>query len=130
MRESVGGTLLLQIVLVFLTVYIGFMAIVINYGRVFRYKNAIINAIEQNEGYGLCTDISTMVKRLGYNGDYVISATMTEKGAIYSVKVYIDFQVPLVRTKLSIPISGETRLVDTVFTDKLDDDFTCTQKDY
>ena len=130
MRESVGGTLLLQIVLVFLTVYIGFMAIVINYGRTFRYKNAIINAIEQNEGYGTCSDVSAMVKGLGYNGNYVISAIMTDKGAIYTVKVYIEFQIPLVRTKLSIPISGETRLIDTVFKDEIDKGFTCTQNNY
>lgn len=129
MRESVGGTLLLQIVLVFLTVYIGFMAIVINYGKIFRYKNAIINKIEQNEGYGTCTDIKDMVSDVGYTGDYVISHVTTSKGAIYNVKIYITFQLPIVRTAIKIPITGETRLIDTVFND-LDEEGTCTQKDY
>ena len=57
MRESIGGIFLLKIVLIFLAVYVGFMAIVINYGKYYRYKNAIINKIEQNEGYSTCEDI-------------------------------------------------------------------------
>ena len=129
MRESVGGTLLLQIVLVFLTVYIGFMAIVINYGKVFRYKNAIINKIEQNEGYGTCTDIKDMVSEVGYTGKYNISHVTTSRGAIYKVQIYITFQLPLVRTTIEIPVTGETRLIDTVY-DNLDEEGTCTQKDY
>ena len=50
MREAVGGTLLLKIVLIFLVVYIGFMAIILNYGKTFRIKNRLINYIEQEEG--------------------------------------------------------------------------------
>ena len=67
MRESIGGILILKIVLIFLAVYIGFMAIVINYGKYFRYKNAIINKIEQNEGYRTCEDIHNMVLSTGYS---------------------------------------------------------------
>ena len=125
MRESVGGTLLLQIVLVFLTVYIGFMAIVINYGKVFRYKNAIINRIEQNEGYADCEAIDLMVKELGYLNDYEISYTTTSRGAIYKVKVYIVFSLPLVKTEVKIPVKGETRLIDTAFNQLGSDDMTC-----
>lgn len=125
MRESVGGTLLLQIVLVFLTVYIGFMAIVINYGKVFRYKNAIINNIEQNEGYANCSDIDQMMKNLGYLNDYKVSYTTTSKGAIYKVEIYIIFSLPLVRTQVKIPVRGETRLIDTNY-NRLDvDGLTC-----
>lgn len=128
MRESVGGTLLLQIVLIFLTVYIGFMAIVINYGKVFRYKNAIINNIEQNEGYADCEEIDRMVKRVGYLNDYQISYTTTSRGAIYTVKIYIIFNLPLVRSKVRIPVKGETRLIDTVFNQLTADDMVCPAK--
>ena len=51
MREAIGGTMLMQIVLVFLIVYIMFMAVVINYGRVFRAKNNLITYIETEEGF-------------------------------------------------------------------------------
>ena len=93
MRESVGGLMLLKIVIIFLVVYIGFMAIVINYGKYFRFKNAIINRIEQNEGYGTCGEIRDMVLSVGYSPQdrYSITATRTTRGMIYKVKVYITF---------------------------------------
>lgn len=125
MRESVGGTLLLQIVLVFLVVYIGFMAIVINYGRVFRYKNAIINKIEQNEGFADCESLETMIKEVGYNQNYVVEYTTTDRGTIYKVEIYIIFNLPLVRTKVTIPVRGETRLIDTTFNQQQIKDATC-----
>ena len=125
MRESVGGTLLLQIVLVFLTVYIGFMAIVINYGRVFRYKNAVINKIEQNEGYANCESIESMVRGLGYLNDYKVSYTTTSKGAIYSVELYITFNLPLINNTIKIPVRGETRLINTVYNDLDVDGMVC-----
>ena len=125
MKESVGGTLLLQIVLVFLVVYIGFMAIVINYGRVFRYKNAIINKIEQSEGFADCESLEKMIKDLGYNQNYVVEYTTTDRGTIYKVEIYIIFNLPLVKTKVTIPVGGETRLIDTTFNQQAIKDATC-----
>lgn len=125
MKESVGGTLLLQIVLVFLVVYIGFMAIVINYGRVFRYKNAIINKIEQSEGFADCESLEKMIKDLGYNQNYVVEYTTTDRGTIYKVEIYIIFNLPLVKTKVTIPVRGETRLIDTTFNQQQIKDATC-----
>lgn len=115
MREAVGGTLLLKIVLVFLVVYIGFMAVVISYGRIFRIKNALINTIEQNEGFEKKTDIEDAAKALGYLSDvdtcYV--KVSDNKGYYYKVKIFIDFQVPLIRNTIKIPVTGETRIIDT-----------------
>ena len=125
MKESVGGTLLLQIVLVFLVVYIGFMAIVINSGRVFRYKNAIINKIEQSEGFADCESLEKMIKDLGYNQNYVVEYTTTDRGTIYKVEIYIIFNLPLVKTKVTIPVRGETRLIDTTFNQQAIKDATC-----
>ena len=125
MKESVGGTLLLQIVLVFLVVYIGFMAIVINSGRVFRYKNAIINKIEQSEGFADCESLEKMIKDLGYIQNYVVEYTTTDRGTIYKVEIYIIFNLPLVKTKVTIPVRGETRLIDTTFNQQAIKDATC-----
>lgn len=50
MRESIGGTMLMMIVFGFLAVYIGFMAVIINYARAYRTKNSMISYIERNEG--------------------------------------------------------------------------------
>lgn len=113
MREAVGGTLLLKIVLVFLIIYISFMAVVISYGRIFRVKNALINSVEQNEGFESLTDVEEKAKELGYLGDVDACYKDTDRGYIYKVKVFIDFQLPLIKNVIRIPVSGETRTIDT-----------------
>lgn len=50
MRDSVGGTFMIYVFLIFLAVYITFVAVAFNYARAFRVKNKVIDIIEQNEG--------------------------------------------------------------------------------
>ncbi len=50
MRDAVGGTFMIYVFIVFLVVYITFVAVAFNYARAFRVKNKVIDIIEQNEG--------------------------------------------------------------------------------
>ena len=50
MRDSVGGTFMIYVLIIFLSVYIVFVAVAFNYARAFRVKNKVIDIIEQNEG--------------------------------------------------------------------------------
>ncbi len=50
MRDAVGGTFMIKLILVFLAVYIIFMSAALNYAKAFRVKNRVIDIIEQNEG--------------------------------------------------------------------------------
>lgn len=58
MRDSVGGTFMIYVFLIFLAVYITFVAVAFNYARAFRVKNKVIDIIEQNEGIDSYSDIS------------------------------------------------------------------------
>ncbi len=51
MRDAFGGAFMIHLLLIFLTLYISFMAIALSYAKAFRVKNEIINYIEQYEGY-------------------------------------------------------------------------------
>ena len=50
MRDAVGGTFMIKLILVFLAVYIIFMGAALNYAKAFRVKNKVMDIIEQNEG--------------------------------------------------------------------------------
>lgn len=50
MREAFGGAFTIKLMLIFLAIYIAFIAVALNYAKAFRVKNQIINLIEQNEG--------------------------------------------------------------------------------
>ena len=46
MRDSVGGTFMIYVLIIFLSVYIVFVAVAFNYARAFK----VLDIIEQNEG--------------------------------------------------------------------------------
>ena len=50
MREAFGGAFTIKLMLIFLAIYIAFIAVALNYAKAFRVKNRIIGIIEQNEG--------------------------------------------------------------------------------
>ena len=43
MRDAVGGTFMIKLLLIFLAVYTVFIAIAINYAKAFKVKNKVIN---------------------------------------------------------------------------------------
>ena len=49
MREAFGGAFMIRLVLVFIVLYTCFMAVAVNYAKVFRIKNRIINLLEQSQ---------------------------------------------------------------------------------
>ncbi len=51
MRESIGGALTLEIIIIFMVLVNSYLAFSVNYSRAFKVKNAIIDLIENNEGY-------------------------------------------------------------------------------
>lgn len=62
MRDAFGGTFMIQILLVFIIIYVGFIGIAINYGRAFRIKNYVIEFLEESQISSL--EQSTEVDRL------------------------------------------------------------------
>lgn len=58
MRDAFGGTFMIKLMLIFLAIYISFVAVALNYAKAFRVKNSIIDIIEQNEGISDYTDNS------------------------------------------------------------------------
>lgn len=116
MRESIGGTMLFWIVLFFMTIFIAFMASVINYARVYKMKNSMINYIEKSEGIKTKEEFEDALVNLGYpaNGDYEICRKISrETGGIYSLSLYAIFELPFVGNGIRVEIKGETRLIET-----------------
>ena len=115
MRESIGGTLLFWIVLFFMTIFIAFLAAVIQYSKVYKIKNNMLNFLEQKEGIG--SDIDVFERELiknGYpsNGKYVICRYhASDRGGYYYLKLYATFTITTF--SFDVTIKGETRLVET-----------------
>ena len=70
MRESIVGTWIVGIVIVFIVIFTGYLALSVNYSKAFKVKNGIISIIEENEGL---TDKAQeqIIKYLNSTGYYV-----------------------------------------------------------
>ncbi|MBQ7104810.1 MAG: hypothetical protein IJN90_03035 [Bacilli bacterium] len=112
MRESIGGTLLMYLVIIFLFIYIVFMAVVINYGRVFRAKNSLISYIEAEEGFkgaDSVNDFITKANSLNYRGPLYLCYTQGNGDTKYfSIRLAIQFDIPLTNGSANVWITGET----------------------
>jgi hypothetical protein len=124
MREAVGGTLLINIMLIFIAIYIAFLAVAINYSMAFKVKNHVISIIEENEGYPghnneAVARIDEFLATIGYaphkmqneEGEYTIETKVTPRGTYYVVTTYIAFDVPIIGLDFRFPIKGETRIM-------------------
>jgi len=50
MREAIGGTWFFQLIIIFILLFVAYLALSINYSKAFRVKNEIISFIEREEG--------------------------------------------------------------------------------
>lgn len=82
MREAIGGTWLLTIVLVFIVLFSSFLALSINYSKAFKVKNGIVNIIEKNEGLSDDSkqEIKDYLSTVGYLVYSSCPKNLTEQG--------------------------------------------------
>lgn len=133
MRESFGGAFIINLLLVFIVIFISFMAVTISYAKAFRVKNQIINIVEQNQYSGtgdvlVIPKIDEYLKSVAYIVDGVdcgensqnvrgacITPMMTniDNEQYYKVTTYIQIVFPFFDIDLTIPISGETKMIQT-----------------
>ena len=95
MRDAFGGAFFIKFMLIFLAIYIAFIAIALNYAKAFRIKNTIINIIEENEGYGIKVQelVDNYVSSMGYyvysvGPDPVNSGKDTSSTSFYDASIY------------------------------------------
>jgi hypothetical protein len=84
MRDAFGGTFLMYLIIIFIVIYVTFLAAALKYLQAYRVKNEIINYIEQYEGF----NNNVKEKLEGKNGDtgYLYSVSYNEKSAIKKMK--------------------------------------------
>lgn len=122
MRESVGGAMQLYLVMFILFIFIMFLASVVQYARVYKIKNSVINTVERNEGISTAEEIDNVLKQYGYNpknGYKLCKYSSENKGAYYYIELYATFS--FLKLKIDVTIKGETRLIETGTTINADD---------
>lgn len=78
MRQTIGGTWLLQLMILFILLFVGFIVLTLNYSRTVKIKNELINMIEKYEGLNDAS-IELVNNYLLYNG-YDVEGVCVNKG--------------------------------------------------
>ncbi len=134
MREAIGNSLLLSIVVFFVGLIIVFFVGILSYSKAYKVKNRIVEIIEKYETYEgnieveneIISSLSEMGYQLGsckdpdaYNGNvnnsgykYCIYRIDTEKEGQYYYKVttYVQFYFPIVGEWINPPVTSETKI--------------------
>ena len=95
MRESFGGAFMLKLVLIFIIIYVSFMAMAITYAKAFRVKNGVIDILEryQYEGasdYGSVEEpLETYLNAIPYHERSDSTVNYCDKEAKKEGKTYV-----------------------------------------
>ena len=84
MRQAIGTTWIMQLVIIFMLIFVAFLALSINYTKAFRIKNELITIIEKYEGAkeGEGSSVALINNYLRYNSYSVMrSCESGEYGA-------------------------------------------------
>ena len=136
MKDAVGGSLLLNMVVVFTSIVILFFVGILAYSKAFKIKNKIIEVVEKYETYdeNVVSELSDELQRDGYivatedqirnkcGNDslsieegaghlYCIYYDSTQEGYLYKVVTYTKFESPLIGDIFMIPVKGETKIL-------------------
>ena len=114
MKDAIGSSILIKIMLVFIAIYVSFLAVSVNYSQAFRVKNQIVSIVEFHEGITVeaQSEIMAFLSRVGYVGrSYDVREICTSRGPYYRITTYVSFNFPVVQTFFRFPIHGETRIM-------------------
>lgn len=134
MRDAIGGTFMLRILIIFIVLYIVFMCFAVSYAKTFRLKNKVIDILEQ-QGYddSSVDEINDYLDSNAYdfpgaNHSQVsnhcpnASENLTINGACivpkdsgnnryYQVYLYIIYYFPFFHWEVVMPVGGETEVI-------------------
>lgn len=137
MRDAFGGAFMIKLMLVFLVIYVCFIAVALNYAKAFKAKNGIIDLIEKYEGFDICKDqIDAYLSKISYNvaaqsgptasyaadkpgtecqqQGYCIMETIDYSGTNYVVTTFVQVSFfgfdNLAGISFTVPIKGEVRI--------------------
>lgn len=119
MREALGGSLLLYLMIPIIFLFVTFIAFIMNYASIYRAGNYIITQIETCDGnldncrHTSKDDMEALVRsKYGYHGDINYSCSNNQKGAIFRVTLGISIEIPLIGVlPTSFPITSESKTI-------------------
>ena len=94
MKDAVGGSLLLNIVVIFTSIVILFFVGIIAYSKAYKIKNRIIEVIEKNETYSPAIATAQLDNDLGRAGYIIASKDQIDEKCVKSGQTNLNVVEP------------------------------------
>ena len=123
MREAVGGSLLLYLIIPIIILIIVFIGFVMNYASVYRAANFVTSKIETCNGKmdenstNICGHASkaSITKDLkdnySYTNGYTVCCMQNSKGSVFRTTLNVDFELPFFGKVSPFNIKVETKTI-------------------
>lgn len=132
MREAIGNSLLMNLVIIFVSIVILFFIGILSYSKAYRVKNRIVSIIEKYDGYNTSAQEEILVdlKSAGYRSTnnskctsenlnnttynyciYEIRDKSSGDSYYYKIVTYVHFDFPIIGNLISFPVKGETKIL-------------------
>ena len=132
MREAIGGSLLLYLILPIIFFFIVLIAFIMNYASAYRAANYAITEIENCQGQvGDCrgVDLTTITKEIRSKYNYITGNNDNDnidacyfsngKGYVFRVQLPVSFELPLFGGMNAAMVKAETKTILNVPTSAL-----------
>ncbi len=105
MREAVGGSMLMYIIIPIIFLFVVFIAFIMNYASAYRASNYLITQIETCEAnidncnslpHGKESMEENIRTKYYYRNGVSYSCTNNAKGSVYKVTLNVNFELPLI----------------------------------
>ena len=144
MREAVGGSLLLYLVIPIIIIFIVFIGFIMNYAAAYRAANYVVSQIENCQGrMNKCGKYDSQWKqtitdqvRIDYKyktpDNSVIKSCYVENGKdnyVFRVSLPISFDIPLLGVVKPMVVKAETKTIHNVPSNYLADFSKCEEEE-
>ena len=118
MREAVGGSLLLYLVIPVIIIFIFFIGFVISYAAAYRSANYLVTEMEVCDKSGSSCSIGNLKNNLRskyhYTGQVDCSCSKNARGYVCGVTLYIGMEIPLLGKFNPFTVKSETKTLSNV----------------
>jgi len=119
MREAIGGSMLMYIIIPIIFLFVVFIAFIMNYASAYRASNYLITQIETCEAnISNCGEIKgksvleeNIKKKYYYHNGVSYYCTDNSKGSVYRVTLYVNFELPLIGKVGVYEINSESKTI-------------------
>ena len=119
MREAVGGSLLLYLIIPIIIVFIVFIGFIMRYASAYRAANFIVTQIESCQGYTDCAsnwntaaNRKVISSKYRYQGSYTITCSKVDdvpNAVVHDVELEVEFDLPLLGTLPAFSVKAQTK---------------------